>query len=328
MTSRSLPSSAPPDPPQRGSAGFPPGALALHGAVALFGVAGLFGKWLHLHPLMIVAGRVGVASAAFILLIRLGGSRVAPPGVPLSFRERVQLGGCGALLAFHWFAFFQGIQLSSVALGLLAYATAPVFVTLLEPLWFRERFSFWPLVLALLTLAGVALIVPPQTGDDPGSMAGFFTPQRLGLAWGVASGLSFAVLSLLNRALVRRHSGLRVAFHQDAAALVFLLPWLPWVWQPPTPMDWVLLVVLGLACTAVAHTLFIQALASVRARTAAITSALEPVYGIVLAWWWLGESPSLRTMAGGALILAAVVGAGVGDRTQPASLEPPSQYPA
>ena len=68
-----------------------------------------------------------------------------------------------------------------------------------------------------------------------------------------------------------------------------------------------LLVVLGLVCTALAHTLFIGGLAVVTAHTASVIAALEPVYGIALALVLLGEVPGARTIAGGALIVAAAV---------------------
>ena len=68
-----------------------------------------------------------------------------------------------------------------------------------------------------------------------------------------------------------------------------------------------LLIVLGLACTALAHTLFISGLAVVTAHTASVIAALEPVYGIALALVFLGEVPAPRTIAGGALIVAAAV---------------------
>ena len=293
----------------------------LHGAVALFGLAGLFGKWVDAHPLVIVAGRVAVASAAFLVLLRWGGGRFGggkprSPAAEISRPDRLLLAGSGAVLAFHWFAFFHAIQLSSVALGLLSYSTAPVFVVLLEPLWFRERASYRALGWAALTLAGVLLIVPPADTASWIPWGEGLGAAHRGILWGVASGLSFAVLSLLNRDLVGRHAGIRVAFHQDAAALAFLLPWLPFVWRPLGWEDWALLAVLGLACTALAHTLFIQALKTVKARLAAITSALEPVYGVALAWWLLDEVPAGQALLGGGLILLAVLGAGLSDRTR------------
>lgn len=293
MKPRSAPIAA-----RAGSAGRPPGwwvgTARLHGAVLLFGAAGLFGKWVAASALVIVFGRVAVASAAFAVLLRLRPLRGPRP----KWGELAPLWACGALLAFHWTTFFHAIQVSTVAVGLLAYSTAPVFVALLEPVWFRERFSAAALVCALVTVGGVALIVPRWA-------IGSATLQ--GVAWGVLAGLSFALLSLANRALVRRHAAVRVAFHQDLAAMVILAPLLPLVWSPLGPRDLALLAALGLFCTALAHTLFIAALEALPARTAAIASALEPVYGIALAWLLLGEVPAIRTLAGGALILAAVV---------------------
>jgi drug/metabolite transporter (DMT)-like permease len=267
---------------------------ALHGAVLLFGVAGLFGKWVAAPALVIVFGRVLVATLAFGVLLRLRPlRRVRPTG-----RQRLGLWACGALLAFHWVTFFHAIQVSTVAVGLLAYSTAPVFVVLLEPLWFRERGSARALACALLCVGGVALIVPRWA---PGSAL------FQGVLWGVLSGLGFAVLSLCNRALVRVHGAIRVALHQDAAAMVLLAPLLPFVWVPLGLREVALLVALGVFCTALAHALFIQAMALLAARVAAIAGTLEPVYGIALAWLLLGEVPAARTLAGGALILAAVL---------------------
>lgn len=280
------------------------GLAALHAAVALFGVAGLFGKWVSASPLLIVFGRVAVASLTFALLLRWW--RIER--LPAPAGERAVLAGCGALLAFHWFAFFHAIQLSTVAVGLLAYSTAPVFVVLLEPPWFGERWSARTLAAALLCMAGVALIVPHW---EPG--AAVFR----GTAWGVAAGLSFAVLSMLNRGLVQRHHSIHVALYQDATATVLLAPLVPLVWRPLGVGEVALLVLLGVFCTALAHTLFIQSLRHVRASVAAIASAMEPVYGIALAVAFLGEVPTLRTVAGGALVVAAVLAASV--RSEPAA---------
>jgi drug/metabolite transporter (DMT)-like permease len=55
----------------------------------------------------------------------------------------------------------------------------------------------------------------------------------------------------------------------------------------------------------VAHALFIAGLRGVRARTASLIACLEPVYGIVFAAILLGETPSLRTIAGGLAVLGA-----------------------
>ena len=71
--------------------------------------------------------------------------------------------------------------------------------------------------------------------------------------------------------------------------------------------DLALIVVLGVACTALAHTLFVASLRRVSAHTASVVAALEPVYGIALAAWLLHEIPTLRTIAGAALIVGAAL---------------------
>jgi len=266
---------------------------ALHLAVLLFGVAGLFGKWLSLHPVYIVLGRVFFATLA--LGIYLSITKKWPPRV---MREQwLQIGGCGVLLAIHWFAFFQSIQVSSVAVGLLAFATAPVFAAMLEPFWFREAFSWRSLLAAVLSVLGIGLIVPQWT-------LGNTTVQ--GLLWGVGAGGSFALLSLLNRGLRKHHDSALLAFWQDAIAVVVLLPSFLWFPLQLTLPDIALLVLLGVFCTALAHALFIHALFAIPARSATLVSNLEPVYGILLAAAFLSEYPGWRTLTGGAIVLATV----------------------
>jgi drug/metabolite transporter (DMT)-like permease len=143
-------------------------------------------------------------------------------------------------------------------------------------------------------------------------------PIVQGLAWGLVSGLTFALLAVMNRRWAMARPATDIAFWQNALAAIALLPFAwasPWALGEIGAREIVLLVVLGLVCTALAHTLFIAALANVTAHTASVIAALEPVYGIALAFALLGEVPGLRTLAGGALIVAAAVTA-----TQRASL--------
>jgi drug/metabolite transporter (DMT)-like permease len=67
------------------------------------------------------------------------------------------------------------------------------------------------------------------------------------------------------------------------------------------------IIILGVFCTALAHTLFIDALASVRSQLASVTAALEPVYGIILGLLVLGEYPTFRELLGGVFIVGVVV---------------------
>jgi drug/metabolite transporter (DMT)-like permease len=283
--------SAPAPPPGSPSAAAWAGAFAsLHFAVLLFGFAGLFGKWLALPPAMIVLGRTVFASLALWAALRLSRE--------LRGRFEWRLAANGAVLALHWLAFFQAIQIASVAIGLLGFATFPLFVLLLESRQKHRKLRAIEWTTALLVTLGLLLIIPE-----------FRIENRMvqGLLWGVVSGLTFALLAVGNRVLVSRRSAGEVAFWQNACAAACLLPLVVVAPVLPSPRDLVLLVVLGVFCTALAHTLFIRSMRALSAHIASVVAALEPVYGIALAWVLLGEVPSTRTLAGAALIVGAAV---------------------
>ena len=270
----------------------------VHLAVFLFGFPGLFGKWLALPPVLIVFGRVAFAGAtlAAVMALRRRPFRIAPR------RDLALVAACGFLLAAHWTMFFESVQVSSVAVALLAYSSFPVFTAFLEPLLARERWDPASLVYGLACLLGVGLIVPGFDLSDA---------VARGVLWGLGAGLSFALLSVANRGLASRHPSVSVALHQDLFAGLFLVPAVFGTGLPSSGRDWGLIAVLGIVCTALAHTLFIEGMKGVGARTASVLSALEPVYGILLALVFLGESPSLRTVSGGAVVLAAALAATV-----------------
>ena len=267
---------------------------ALHLAVVLFGFAGLFGKWLALPPVTIVFGRTLVASVALAVLLGL----TREPGASTGRHVDWRLAANGAVLALHWVAFFQAIQTASVAIGLLGFASFPLFVLLLEAATRQRALRGREWATAILVAGGLVLLVPELRWENR---------VVQGLSWGVLSGLTFALLAVGNRALAAGYSSGAIALWQNACAAICLLPLAILAAAIPTSQQIALLVVLGVACTALAHTLFIQALHSLSAHTASVVTALEPVYGIALAFLLLGETPTARTLAGAILLIGAAL---------------------
>jgi len=266
--------------------------IRIHSAVVLFGLAGLFGKLILLPPVIIVLGRVFFA-AVVLLVVLIAGRRY-------SFslekgRDYVVLLFTGIILAFHWFAFFYSIQISTVATGLLTFSTFPVFVVFFEPWFFREKVRVKDIIIALVAFSGVALVIPEYS---------FENKITEGAMWGVLSGMTFAIMSVLNRKYVKKYSGLVIAFYQDFVAAIVLLPFLFFIDPLITGKDLVLLILLGVVFTAVAHTLFISSMKSIKAKTASIIVCLEPVYGILAAIFIVSEIPDLKVILGGIAIIA------------------------
>jgi drug/metabolite transporter (DMT)-like permease len=267
--------------------------MEIHIAVFLFGVAGLFGKILALPAMIIVLGRV-VFSSIFLFIIMV----YMKKGIKLDERKHYfYLAAMGIILAIHWSTFFMSIQVSTVAIGLLTFSTFPVFVTFLEPYFFKESIKISDVVIALITFLGVALVVPSfKLGNS----------MTQGVLWGLASGFTYAILSMLNRKYVKDYESFVIAFYEQLCAAIVLMPFL--FFQKPVfqSRDILLLLLLGTIFTGISHSLFINGLKNIKTQTAGIISSLEPVYGIIFAAAVLSEIPSLREILGGIIILGTV----------------------
>jgi drug/metabolite transporter (DMT)-like permease len=267
--------------------------MEIHLAVFLFGVSGLFGKLLSLPSIIIVLGRV-FFSSIFLLLLLL----YMKQDIRLKEKKHYfYLVIMGMILAIHWTTFFQSIQVSTVAIGLLAFSTFPVFVTFLEPYFFKEHIKLSNILIAIVAFLGVMLVIPRfELGNS-------FTQ---GVLWGLVSGFTYAILSILNKKYVKEYSSAVIAFYEQFIAAIILIPF--YFLQKPVfqQYDILLLAILGVVFTGISHLLFINGLKNIKAQTAGIISSLEPVYGIIFAAFLLNEIPSLREVLGGMVILGAV----------------------
>lgn len=282
--------------------------LKIHMAVFLFGFAGLFGKFLSCSPFFIVLGRTFFAAIALFVYARIF-SRTKLGGVNRTSFFFLILQGI--LLACHWVTFFLAIQISSVAVGLVTFSSFPLFVTFMEPLCFKEPLKKRDIATALAVFIGILLVIPDVDFSNNVTLGGFY---------GILSGLTFAILALVNRKNAMVSDPIAVAFYQNLFAALFLI--LPILLFPilglrpraPTLADLPVLILLGVVFTAMAHTFFIQSLTKIRAQTASVIAGLEPVYGIILAYFLLNEIPRMQTLAGGGVIIGATIAAGVFDR--------------
>lgn len=264
----------------------------LHLAVLLFGGAGLFAKLIPIAPSLLVWGRAMWAVLFLLLLMRLTQEKIGR----IQWREWRSIVVLGGVLAFHWVAFFQSIQYATVAVGVLTFASFPVFTVLLAPIFLKDEIKWQELGLACLTLLGVAIIVPL------GELSSNYT---LGVIWGLASGASFALLSLLNKLWIAQYSVNKTALFQNFGATLCLLPFALTIDWNITVLQFGYWALLGIVFTGLSHTLFIASLQHIKAQTASIVAALEPVYGILWALVLLGELPSGRELFGGAVMLLA-----------------------
>ncbi len=240
--------------------------------------------------------RLVIAAATLALVaVATGHLGLLRPG-----RHLPTLVALGCVQAVHWVLFFETVKRGSVALAVITFASAPVFLAFLAPVFLPERLSRVAVAALVPGLTGVVLVA--LAGGDDGSF------DWVAVACGMGSALAFAVLLILSKGLL--HAGaqpLTVAFWDCLGGGLLLAPTLFFVSgsSPADGGDWAALILLGAVLTGLATLTYAALLRHVTAQTAGVLTFLEPVSAVILAWWLLDEGLSAQAVLGGALVLLA-----------------------
>jgi drug/metabolite transporter (DMT)-like permease len=268
----------------------------LHIAVFLWGFTAILGDVISLNAVTLVWWRVLLTSISLLAFVRVG-KIIKEVGC----KQALIFAGLGCIVALHWVTFYGAIKLANASVGLICLATTALFSSILEPLIVKRKFLWYELALGIFILPGIWLIID-----------GVDTSMTTGVLVGLSSALLVTIFTTFNKLYVEKSDPLRITFIELSAGTLFLTPLLPFMpgsfW--PTPMDWLWLIVLALLCTTFTNFLFLRALKKLSAFAANLTVNLEPVYGIVLAYFLLNDAEELTPSFywGTGLILVAVFG--------------------
>ncbi|NRT54381.1 DMT family transporter [Sphaerotilus uruguayifluvii] len=211
----------------------------------------------------------------------------------------------------------------SITAGLASIMNAmtPVFTAVIGALWLGDRLEPRRAFGLVLGLAGVALLAADKADFRPG-----------GSGWAIVAMLLATVCYGFAANHTRRHlqgvpALVNAAGTQIVSALVLLPPAL-WSWPDHLPGlgPWLAVLVLGVACSALAYLLFFRLIANVGAGRAVTVTFLVPVFGTLWGALFLGEPVTASMLAGGAVVLLGTgLATGViGGR----ALKPPAPRPA
>lgn len=264
--------------------------VSLHIAVMLFGLAGVIGKFVTLPAILSTFGRV-FFSSLFLLILTL----IKKEKITLQCKkDYMMMLVAGIIMAIHWFTFLQAIVMSSVAIGTITFATFLLFVTFLEPFIYHERLKLKNVILALVMFIGVLITVPEFSLENQITLA---------IIVGLISSFSYALLCLINRYFSSRYTGRTICLYEQGVAALVLFPSLFLVEATITNVDLLAIIFLGVVCTAIAHSIYVNSLKKVKVQTAGIISGMETVYSVIFALIFLQEIPDIRAIIGGFVIL-------------------------
>ncbi len=254
---------------------------------------------------VLTAATLRSVCAAFLLLLLLRLRRTPVLPLPREFRATMVL---GLLIAAQTVLIQAAVALMPATLAILFFYTYPFFTGLGAALLGDERFSGRLAAALAAAFAGLALVL--GVGAEPVSLAG--------LAAAIGAALSFAAAVVLTPRLAPGLAAPLRTFYMlavTAALFVAVLATTLDVRMPDNPPGWTGLVGLALFYSAgiIGLFLLLPLLGPVRS---AVVLNLEPVAVAVIAWIALGEALGATQVAGGALVVAAVMFAQTAPRSR------------
>jgi drug/metabolite transporter (DMT)-like permease len=268
----------------------------------LVGFSGALVSWADAPSSVLAVLRMAIAAAALIVVFW----RRRPFAVFLRRDLWPKLLLIGPLDGGSLLAYFFALRLTGVAVATFLLFMQPVWVALIAPRLLGARSERLVYIALALAVGGLGVIVlPPLLGTG-------VSLSVVGIAVGLLSGWLYAFFQILVKSLTKEIGSTTIVTVEVTMDTIVILPLALWQVAAAggltfTGHDLVAVVLLGLVCTAVAYTLWVEGVGRIPVQHSAILGFLTPVLAPFFAWVFLGQALTVATALGGALVLAAGV---------------------
>ena len=205
----------------------------------------------------------------------------------------------GMAMGINWILLFEAYKYTTVSVATLSYYFAPVIVTAVCPILFREKLTGKQILCFIMSTLGLVMI----TGI--GEMAGGGN-DFVGILFGLGAAVFYATVILLNK-FIKNVEGIHRTFFQFLAAIIILLPYVLFTsgitLGSLSSIGWINLLIVGIVHTGVNYCMYFTSLKELPGQKAAILSYIDPLVAVLISVTVLGESMTLWQAVGGILIL-------------------------
>ena len=276
--------------------------LNLHFIVFIWGFTAVLGELISVKDASLVWYRMGLAGL-FLLVYNL----IIGKKMKLPLKAAGKLIFVGLLIAIHWIFFFRAINISNVSITLAMFSVGSFFASVLEPIFYKRKMLWYEVLFGLIIIGGLLIIMQVEVRYFSGAIAALFS---------VFVGVIF---TLLNGKLIQEYDSAIITVYEFFAGFAFVSIYLLFqgnftaAFFQVSGRDWILILLLSSICTAYAFTASVGVMRKLTPYTVMLTTNLEPVYGIALAYFIIGgeEQMSISFYIGSAIILATVILNGV-----------------
>lgn len=270
--------------------------MMLIASMTIFGTLGLFVRNISVSSGELALYRA-VLAAVLIAVYLLATKQKIP--VRTIQKEIPLLLVSGVAMGINWILLFEAYKYTTISAATLSYYFAPVIVTAVCPLLFREKLTVKQIICFLMSTLGLVMIT--GIGD-----MGKNGTDLLGILFGLGAAAFYAMVILLNK-FIKKVEGIHRTFLQFLSAIVTLIPYVAATSGVTLGgmdgMGWICLLIVGFIHTGVTYCMYFSSLKELPGQKAAILSYIDPLVAVLVSVLVLKETMTIWQFVGGGLIL-------------------------
>lgn len=271
----------------------------LHFIVFIWGFTAILGKLITASATVLVFYRMLIAAVCLYLYIRV----FKKESIKISKKLFIQLAGIGVAMALHWYCFFHSIKVSNVSIALSCLSLSTLFASILEPIIFKRKVDATEVIMGTVIVACILLIFKTEFH------------YKEGIIYGILCAIFGTIFSVFNGKIFGKTSSGNIIFYEIFCGwfilmIIYLLTGQFFTLNEINSRDLALIGLLAIGFTAFPMLESVKLMKYISPFTLILTVNLEPVYGIILAFFIFGESEHMGSVfyvASLVMILAIVV---------------------
>lgn len=270
----------------------------LHLIVFLWGFTAILGKLIHANAEILVFYRMLFAAICLFVYIRI----FKKDSIKVSKKVFFQLAAIGFTMALHWYCFFHSIKISNVSIALSCLSLSTLFASIMEPLIFKRKIDVSEVIMGVVIVACILLIFKTEF------------QYKEGIFYGVLCAIFGTIFSVFNGKMFGKTSSGNIIFYEIFSGWFIIMVIYMFTGQffhlnEISYRDIALICLLASVFTAFPMLESVNLMKYISPFTLILTVNLEPVYGIILAFFIFGESEHMSPVfyvASGVMILAII----------------------
>jgi len=264
-------------------------------SMLIFGTLALFVKKINVSSGELALYRAILAAVVIFIYLLITKQKINLKNIK---KELIVILISGMAMGFNWIFLFEAYKYTTVSIATLSYYFAPIIVTLVCPIVFKEKLTIKQIICFIASTLGIVLIT------DLGHLGN--NNHILGILLGLTAAVLYATVIILNK-YIKSIGGIHRTFIQFLAAIIVLIPYVLFTSGinigSLNSDGWVNLLIVGIVHTGITYCLYFTSLKELPGQNAAILSYIDPVVAILISVFVLSETMSLVQIIGGILII-------------------------